>query len=245
MKKEQNEMLIRQSRFILMGEMMANISHQWKQPLNTINLAVLSARTSDFSKEELEKYFDIIESNVNHLAATIDDFTMFLDKKTCIEPRNIDAILKEIDSIIGIHLTKRGINLEVDLQKNYHTIMMASSISQVILNLLNNSKDAFDNNAKDKTIKLTFKPLKNHLEICCCDNAKGISEDIIDDIFDPYFTTKEQGKGTGIGLYMTKQIIKKIFHGRIKVNSQVGKTCFSIILPYSQNCKLQEESNDT
>jgi len=244
-KKNNDNMLIQQSRFILMGEMMANISHQWKQPLNTINLAVLSARTSDYSKESLEKYFDIIESNVNHLASTIDDFTLFVDKKTCIEPRDIDAILKEVNSIIGIHLSKQGIKLNIDLQNSSKDIIIASSISQVILNLLNNAKDAFDDTQDNKEINLKFKTLENHLEISCCDNGQGISPEVKPNIFDPYFTTKEKGKGTGIGLYMSKQILSKVFDAKIQVDSQAGKTCFCITIPYSNKCTPKEAQNDT
>ena len=241
MKEDNEDMLIRQSRFILMGEMMANISHQWKQPLNTINLAVLSARTSDYSQESLERYFEIIESNVNHLAATIDDFTLFMDKKTCIEPRDLNAIIKEVNSIIGIHMQKQGIDLNIELKDGSEKIMIASSISQVLLNLLNNSKDAFLNENIQKNINIEFKIYKDYLRINCCDNGKGIKKELLNKIFDPYFTTKETGKGTGIGLYMSEQIIKKIFHGKIEVSSEPGKTCFYLSIPYSKNCIMKED----
>ena len=151
-----DDILIKQSRFILMGEMMANISHQWKQPLNTINLVVLSARTSDPSKEELEKYFDIIEKNVNFLASTITDFTSFLEENTCVNPKNIIDIIKEIKNIIDIQMIKNNIKLDIEIDANCKRYLLSSSISQVILNLLNNAKDAFVNNTKEKKIELKF-----------------------------------------------------------------------------------------
>jgi len=231
-----DDILIKQSRFILMGEMMANISHQWKQPLNTINLVVLSARTSDPSKEELEKYFDIIEKNVNFLASTITDFTSFLEENTCVNPKNIIDIIKEIKNIIDIQMIKNNIKLDIEIDANCKRYLLSSSISQVILNLLNNAKDAFARNAKDKKIKLKFIGKKEHLKIICCDNGEGIKDNIKDNIFDPYFTTKNKDSGTGIGLYMSKQIIKKIFGGKIEVDSVKGETCLKITIPFSQNC---------
>ncbi len=246
--KKKDIMLFEQARFVLMGEMMANISHQWKQPLNTINLAILTAKTTKADKDNLEKYFDIMEDNVTYLATTIDDFMSFFDKKTNLEIRDLPSIVKEIKSIIETHIKNKYINLEIYIESNNGEVLIASSISQVILNLLNNAKDAFDENAEDKTIILKLTSLYDGLRIECCDNGRGIEPDIIEKIFDPYFTTKQKQQGTGIGLYMSKQIIQKIFNGTIEVSSSCSlgdkckdKTCFSIMLPYSKNCILKKE----
>lgn len=220
-----------------MGEMIANISHQWKQPLNTINLAVLSARTTENpTKEELEKYFNIIETNVNHLASTINDFTLFIDEKTCIRPKQITEIVKEIDSIIGVHIQKEGINLKIDIASNCQNIMIATSISQVLLNLINNAKDALKKTSKEKNIELKFTSDSDVLTITCIDSGEGIKQEIAGKIFTPYFTTKKESGGTGIGLYMSKQIVKKVFQGTLELDTTCENTCFVVKIPFLDNC---------
>lgn len=247
--KKKDVILFEQARFVLMGEMLANISHQWKQPLNTINLAVLSSKTSAYNKEDLSRNFDIMEDNVNYLATTIDDFMSFFDQKTHNEVRDILSIIKEIKSIIGSQIENREITLDIQIDSVAKETMVASSISQVILNLLNNSKDAFseDDSDTDKTITLKFSVKDYVLEIVCCDNGKGIPLEIEEKIFDPYFTTKNKSQGTGIGLYMSKQIVQKLFNGTITINSREPKlaqyenqTCFFLEIPYSDKCVLKE-----
>lgn len=247
MSEEEND-LLEKSRLVLMGEMMANVSHQWKQPLNTINLAIISARTSNPDKEQLEKYFDIMEDNVNYLASTIDEFLSFFDKKTYSEVKKLSLIVNEIENIVDVHMKNRKITLEFDFCENCGDIFIASSISQVILNFINNAKDAFYHNSKEKRIVLRFRMVEHYLEILCCDNAKGIAKEIQEKIFDPYFTTKENKNGTGIGLYMSKQIVEEVFCGKIAVNSENTpeiienqKTCFKVHIPFSKHCFMKED----
>ncbi|MDY0233593.1 MAG: HAMP domain-containing sensor histidine kinase [Sulfurimonas sp.] len=230
--KKKDLMLFEQARFVLMGEMLANISHQWKQPLNTIGLSVANARLS--KRENLENNFDIIEKNVNYLASTIDDFMSFFDKKTYKQIRDIEDILKEVKSIVDVQIISKNITLEIEGAKS--KVWLASSISQVLINLLNNAKDALDENIKDKKISLKFTTKEDGLEIVCCDNGRGINPEIRDKIFDPYFTTKHKTQGTGIGLYMSKQIVQKVFDGDICFEDKF----FYINLPYSDKCLLKK-----
>jgi len=130
---------------------------------------------------------------------------------------------------------------------------ISSSLSPVVLNLLNNAKDALKAQS-NKIIRLQFLTNTYGLEIECCDNGPGIDTKIKDKIFHPYFTTKDKTQGTGIGLYMSREIVSKIFHGKIHISSRAesrsiyypssnkGKTCFFIAVPYSQNC-IKEELN--
>lgn len=246
--KKKDIMLFEQARFVLMGEMMANISHQWKQPLNTIGLSVVSARMANINGQPHDRYFDIIESNVNYLASTINDFMSFFDKKTYLEIKDLSNIVKEIKSIIEVQMQNRGIKLNIEIDSNHGDIGMASSISQVILNLLSNSKDAFNASKVNKGVTLKFESLDKGIKISCCDNGKGIDADIRDKIFDPYFTTKDKTQGIGIGLYMSKQIVQKVFGGEIDVIStndltskvHSNKTCFHVTIPYSDKCVLKE-----
>ena len=250
--KKKDVILFEQARFVLMGEMMANISHQWKQPLNTINLAILSSKTSPYNEKDLYRNFDIMEDNASYLASTIDDFMSFFDKKTHHEVREISSIIKEIKSIIGVQIQNRDITLDIKIDSIAKETMIASSVSQVILNLLNNAKDAFSEDDSNKAISLSFKVKDYVLEIVCCDNGKGIPSEIEDKIFDPYFTTKNKSQGTGIGLYMSKQIVQKLFNGTIDIypkeaclDEYENKTCFFIEIPYSDKCILKESKNDT
>ena len=236
--KKKDLLLFEQARFALMGEMMANISHQWKQPLNTINLALISSRFSTNDKVTIEKNYDIIESNVNYLATTVDDFLSFFDKRTSEDIRNLEDIVKEIKSIIQIQMDNQTIKLDISIENSLGYIKILSSISQVILNFLSNAKDAIEANNENKEINLRFIPTKDFLKIICCDNGCGIDKEIESRIFDPYFTTKDKTQGTGIGLYMSKQIIDKIFDGEVRVDTSSG-TCFYLEIPYSDKCILE------
>lgn len=234
--QEKDIIIFEQARFALMGEMMANISHQWKQPLNTIGLAVVSARASGLERERVEKSFDIMEDTINYLANTINDFMSFFDKRSYSEVKNSKSIVQEIKSIASGQIISKKIKLDISLDAMSDTIKIASSISQVLLNFINNAKDAFTLEMKNPEIIIKFISREHFLEISCCDNASGIDPAIIDKIFNPYFTTKEKSQGTGLGLYMSRQIIEKVFHAEIKVNSVVGNTCFNMQLPYSDKC---------
>ena len=248
--KAKDIILFEQARFAFMGEMIANISHQWKQPLNTINLAILNAKLSADSQEESEKYFDIMEQNVKYLAATINDFMSFFDKRENLEMKSLAYIAKEVQDIIGITIKNKNINFSIEIDEHLGSVEIASSISQVILNLLGNAKDAFEPNAATKIISLKFIATEKNLEIYCCDNGVGILADVQSKIFDPYFTTKKKTKGTGIGLYMSKQIVLKLFEGEIGlVTREHFSTCFKISIPHTKNCILKQNlsriENDT
>jgi signal transduction histidine kinase len=243
--RKKDILLFEQSRFVLMREMMANISHQWKQPLNTINLAVISARTSDTDVKNMGIYFDIIEDNVRYLADTIDVFMPYFDKKGSLDLKKIGDILKEIDSILSWQMQINNINFIVE--NECEGLKLNASITQVLLNFLSNSKDALvSGGIENREILLKISPKDETIEISCCDNGLGIKPEIKENIFDAYFTTKEKSKGTGIGLYMSKEIIEKVFDGAIDVYS-IGElddlkynTCFVLNIPFSDNCLIRE-----
>ncbi|MFK5938751.1 MAG: HAMP domain-containing sensor histidine kinase [Sulfurimonas sp.] len=242
--KAKDILLFEQARFAFMGEMIANISHQWKQPLNTINLAVLNAKLSASSQEEREKYFDIMEQNVEYLAATINDFMSFFDKRENLEMKSLSYIAKEVQDIIGIAIKNKNIDFKVKIYEDLGNVEIASSLSQVILNLLSNAKDAFKPDAVKKIIYLEFLTTEKELEIYCCDNGVGVLAGVQDKIFDPYFTTKEKTKGTGIGLYMSKQIVLKLFEGELGLIAKDNfTTCFKISIPYAKNCVIKKNED--
>lgn len=232
-------MLFEQARFVLMGEMMANISHQWKQPLNNVGLSIVSSRlTQDF--DALNKNFDIMEKNINYLSNTINDFMSFFENKIHNEARPIGDIVDEVRSIMEAQIKSCGIKLSVNIDEKLKKVKMTPVISQVLLNLLNNAKDARDDTKINKEIVLYFEATQNGFLISCCDNGVGIDKAIVSKIFDPYFTTKDKKQGTGIGLYMSKQIVTKIFDGTIVLDERTNSTCFKIEVPCSKNCQFKQ-----
>jgi len=240
--KEKDTIMYEQERFALMGEMMANISHQWKQPLNTINLSVLSTKLAGYKPDEVEKSFEIIETNVNYLANTVNDFLSFFDKKRYKDLKTLPEILLEVKSIYEGTLIANNIELKIELANDAKDVLVATSIVQIILNLLSNAKDAMnsEDNEQQKKVVLRLITLDNMLKVRCCDAGEGVDEAIMKSIFDPYFTTKEKRQGTGLGLYMSKQIVHVVFNGDIYVD-MFNHACFIIDLPYGENCILEKK----
>lgn len=238
--KEKDVIMYEQERFVFMGEMMANISHQWKQPLNTISLSIVDAKVSLYDPKKVERSFDIIENNVNYLASTVDDFLSFFDQKRYRDLKTLSEILSEVQSIYGGTLLANGIEFKVELANDAKDIVVAASIVQIILNLLSNAKDALHDSKENKSIVLRLITLDNMLKIRCCDSGQGVNESVMKSIFDPYFTTKEKKQGTGLGLYMSKQIVHVIFDGDIYVD-MFNHACFIVDLPYGENCMLEKK----
>jgi signal transduction histidine kinase len=238
--KEKDVIMYEQSRFAVIGEMMANISHQWKQPLNTINLSVISAKLSNYDEKTLDQSCDIIEANVNYLANTVNDFLSFFDKKSIQEVKPLEDVIQEIENIYLVQLEDAGIALKVDLQNSAKDVSLALSVSQVILNLLTNAKDALQNTEGKKEIEMQFIAFDDFFKIRCCDTGEGVAEENIYKVFEPYFTTKDKTQGTGLGLYMSRQIIKILFDGELYLDKE-DRSCFVMDIPYGENCRLESK----
>lgn len=241
-RKEQELVMFEQARFALMGEMLANISHQWKQPLNTINLAVVNLNLEYRYDAKQQEYFDIIEHNTNYLAETIDHFGSFFDNRKHHELKNITQITNEVQSILGITFEKQEIKLEF---KNLidADVKVAASIVQVLLNLLNNAVDAFGTDTyNDKKVLVELKLQDKNVIIKCYDNAGGVAQINKEKIFMPYFTTKQIKTGSGLGLYMSREIAQKLFDGELYFSDAKDSeytTCFSLVVPESELCQIQ------
>ncbi len=244
--REKDKQMILQSRFAALGEMIGNIAHQWRQPLSAINTTAsgmqLQLQLGLTSNEEVEKSYSNIMGYVDFLTQTIEDFRGFFKEDK--EKINFDMleIIKKTLSIANITYKDNEIELAINLEndKSLMSYGMPSELSQVLLNILNNAKDAIvNNNLKNKFVHIEYDSDDMYNTIYIQDNAGGIPEDILEKVFDPYFTTKHQSQGTGIGLYMSKDIIEKHMDGKLSVkNNDVfidGKhyigACFKIELP--------------
>ena len=243
---EQNiEIDSQREKFVLLGEMFENIIHQFKQPLNAITTETTGIKFQHemgmITDEILYESLDNITNRVKYLSDTIDDFRDFLqeDKQKVIF--KIKKNIKKIESIINPILTAKGIEVSKTFQDDDTECNgYDREFSQVIINIMNNAKDAIlISNPDKKIIKLDITNEEENITINIYDNAGGIPENIIENVFDSHFTTKQETGGTGIGLNMSKTIIEEHFKGKLLAsnakftlngNSYYG-ACFTIIIP--------------
>ncbi len=232
--KQNESLLIEQSRMAAMGEMISMIAHQWKQPLASIAAAISNLKfrleIDKVDKESLQNKLVDMDKYIIYMSETIDDFRNFFKKDK-------EKMYVSLDYVVDVSLemlNKPLSNVKITNTKNTKLNKLhiyKNELLQVILNILNNSNDAFnENEIKNPSINISYKENHNAQIIIIKDNAGGIPKDIIDKIFDPYFTTKEKRNGTGLGLYMCKTIIEKHFKGELKVKSDKQNTTFKIII---------------
>jgi len=234
---EQDKLMIAQSRHAAMGEMISMIAHQWRQPLSSISATSASIQLEldlelynleskegiDKARKQIKGELHNIDSYVQNLSTTIDDFRNFYkENKKSVRVKLEDIIEKSIN-IISSSLINDKIELIKEYNSNQKIEIYDSEMMQVILNLLKNSQDNF----KEKKIKKPYIKIttKNKI-LTICDNGEGIAEDIIKRIFDPYFSTKNDKNGTGLGLYMSKTIIEEHHNGMLKVKNTEDGVCF-------------------
>jgi len=224
-KEQQSELLYQQSKMASMGEMIGNIAHQWRQPLSTITTASTGARLQKemncLSDKELDDTFVTINNSAQYLSQTIDDFRGFFNPKNSIlNEFKIENTLTKTLKLIDAQFNVSNIEIIKNIE-NYELLSIENDLIQVLINILNNAKDALI--TKDEIRKLIFINTYKEddaLYIEILDNAGGIEDNIIDRIFEPYFTTKHKSQGTGIGLYMSVEIITKRLNGNIEVRNE-------------------------
>jgi PAS domain S-box-containing protein len=228
--KEQEALLIYQSKLAAMGEMVGAIAHQWRQPLNELSIRIQKLKYS-YHQDKIDETFlqTFIEKNmvtIHFMSNTIDNFRNFfrVDKKK--QYFQVKELLLEVLDMLDAQLKNHEIKVEVS-SEDFTFYGLKSEFQQVIINLIGNAKDAFvANSIKNPMIKFQISENKLLME----DNAGGIPKEILERVFEPYFTTKEQGKGTGMGLYMSKMIIEKNMHGQIHITNKDEGVIISIEL---------------
>ncbi len=216
----QKDKLINQNNKLMqMGEMVSMIAHQWRQPLNSlsataINISLLSMM-GELTHEEIEENTQFIQKQCQNMSDTIDTFMNFVKPAKQTKPFRLIDTVDAIMKIIGTQLVNHNIKLEVvTSNKDISLVGHEDLLEQVLLNLLTNSRDAFETlDSPFKKIAISIDMLEDTPRITFEDNAGGIPKEIRDKVFNPYFTTKGQGKGTGLGLYMSLDIMRKSFAG--------------------------------
>lgn len=238
-KNEDNtKYLIQQSRLAQMGEMISMIAHQWRQPLaavsaTTNNLLIKLIIEEKVDKKSFEEELLLITEYSKHLSSTIDDFRNFFKSDKNKEEFDLEKIIQKAISITKTSIEAKNIKLDIFFEKEIKIFSYASEIQQVILNILKNAEDALsESEVKNKYIKVsTYKRNSQNVVIKIQDNAGGIDESLFDKIFDPYFSTKNDKDGTGLGLYMSRTIINDHCNGNLKVLNENGGASFLIDLP--------------
>ncbi|PLY08582.1 MAG: hypothetical protein C0626_12045 [Arcobacter sp.] len=223
-KQEKEKLIQYQSKMAAMGEMIGNIAHQWRQPLSVISTAStgikLKKEMGELSDEDLLNTMDNINNSTQYLSQTIDDFRNFFNPaQQNFTMVSIEDIIESTFNLVHTQYVSKGISII----KNIEDISFKTSkngLIQVLINILNNSRDVLaEQNKQKKYIFInSFKKSKD-LVIEIYDNGNGIDEKIINRIFEPYFTTKYKSQGTGIGLYMSQEIIEKQLNGKIVVEN--------------------------
>jgi len=244
--KQNEKILSQQSKMASMGEMIGNIAHQWRQPLTAISVAAGGIKLNyEFDMEDRDETIhelDNIVKNTQFLSSTIEDFQNFLKNDRATTQFSIHDTVKKTIAIINANLHTHDIKVIENFDERIQINGIQNDLMQVLLNIINNASDILKTKNsldEEKYILIDAFVENNEVVITVQDSGGGIPEDIIDKVFEPYFTTKHQSQGTGLGLYMTHQIIEKL-GGKISVSNESfvynEKNCygakFRVIFPY-------------
>lgn len=231
--RQKDDMLIQQGRLAAMGEMINNIAHQWRQPLNNLGLIVqnlkLSSDLEELTPEDVNRDVAAAMEVILHMSRTIDDFRNFFKYEKEPSQFCVNHVISSALNFVSPAFKSSGINVEWDEQPDIMAKGYPNEYLQAVLNIFNNAKDALlELKIPDPLISIRIYRENERSVVTIRDNGKGIREDILHKIFDPYFSTKGHGQGTGLGLYMSKAIIEKNMGGRLSARNVNGGAEFRI-----------------
>jgi len=235
-RKKQEQILIQQSKLAEMGEMISMIAHQWRQPLSALSNIIqnihLRYSIGKLDKEYLENQRLLGNALTKKMSATIEDFRNFFKPNKEKQYFSIKDAIDQTIFLIDDSFKSHNIRITNQILGNVTIYGFESELSQVLLNLIKNSKDAFlEKQIENPSISIKTKQVSTHIKILISDNAGGINKLILDKIFEPYFTTKDSYNGTGLGLYMSKIIIEQNMQGQLSVKNTKDGVQFTIYIP--------------
>lgn len=235
-----NQLLYNQSKMVQMGEMIGNIAHQWRQPLSVITTissgVAFQKEFGTLDESELIPRMNTIVDSANYLSETIDTFRNFIKEK---KEKKVISVQNTIDKVLKLtQASLKNSNITLKNTINYDEIieltLVVGELEQVLINIINNAKDIqVSKNNENAWIEIDLLKTKDSIVITIEDNGGGIPKDILPHIFDEYFTTKEETKGTGLGLHMSKRIIEKGCNGKLYAQNTQNGAKFFIELPFS------------
>jgi two-component system, NtrC family, C4-dicarboxylate transport sensor histidine kinase DctB len=236
------KLMISQSRMAIMGEMIGMIAHQWRQPITVIgmlaNNTLLDLQLGSFNAPQMSHDLQLIDNQVHFLSRTIDDFRNFFRPNKLPQRVTFREIHHELMNILGKGFESRRIDLRLSGEIEHPFVTYKNELLQVLLNLLNNAKDAFGEQTNPPPlIRFEISENDDSLFFRITDNAGGISPEIFGQIFEPYFSTKHEKNGTGLGLYMSAMIVEKHLKGSIRCCSEGGESTFVLRLPKHYDTK--------
>jgi len=223
---EHEKRLDEQAKLVSMGEMLENIAHQWRQPLSVISTAatgmILQKECGVLEDDNLIESCHYINQNAQYLSNTIDDFRNFVMGDSILVDFNVEQTLSNFLKLIDTSIKESNINVILEVDKNIVIKGFPNELIQCFINLFNNARDAFNSNniQEERYLFISDKIENGKLIISFKDNAGGIPENVIPKIFNPYFTTKHQSQGTGLGLYMSYNLLTTNMKGNLEVTNQ-------------------------
>lgn len=236
--REKDRFLFQQSRLASMGEMIANIAHQWRQPLSELTITLYQMKKvytkQDNNKDEaFEQSYTHAKKIISKMSETIEDFRNFFSPERQSDLFTLSSVAQEAIDIMHGTLERNGVYIDLCIKNDVKIQGYFNEFSQVLINLMNNSIDAFSlSKLKKKLIYIEIDTsIQGDAIIRICDNAGGIETGILDKIFEPYFTTKHASSGTGLGLYMSKMIVNNSMKGLIIAENKNNGACFTITIP--------------
>ena len=234
---EQERLLMQQSRLAALGEMIGNIAHQWRQPLNALAIGVQDLKMAGDFRELNQEYLLNFTNNsmrtIKEMSKMIDDFRTFFAPNKAKEDFRLRDVCDEAIRLLKYDTDVADIGLTVsETEAGIVCYGYKRELTYALLNIVSNAKEALSNNSvDDPRIDIEISVSDDFAVISIADNAGGVSEEILEKIFDPYFTTKHQSQGTGLGLYIAKMTVEQHMNGRLAVFNTGSGVCFQISIP--------------
>ncbi len=233
---EQEGIMLQQSRLAGMGEMIGNIAHQWRQPSNVLGLIIENIKDAyaygELTKEVIDKSTQQASNVIQKMSITIDDFRSFFEPDKNMMAFKVLEVIRETFSMLELTFNQRNIAVSIDIDSSLELRGYKNEFAQVIINLLNNSRDVLEeNHVVDGKIYISAIENDEQIVIQIKDNGGGIPKSVLPRIFEPYFSTKEEGKGTGIGLYMSKTVIDDHHNGYLEASNDEAGAVFTMTFP--------------
>jgi polar amino acid transport system substrate-binding protein len=233
--RTKEKMLLHQDRLAKMGEILSMIAHQWRQPLNNLSIInqilVIKYNRGELNQHVIDKFKRDSSKQITLMSKTIDDFKNFFKPEKDKQVFNIGELLNEMIDMLKPVIQSSDIKIDLDIDESIEISGYRNELGQSLLNIINNAKDALVANKKsNRKIEIKIKREAKKVVISIADNAGGIPENILDKICEPYFSTKSNKNGTGLGLYMSRIIIEDYMRGELKISNRDEGALFEIIL---------------